>query len=60
MKASDKQWNLLMNCLPMHISDGTHASKLAARYNIDYFELLSYLKKWIAKGLSQSSSFFIK
>ena len=60
MKASDKQWNLLMNCLPMHISDGTHASKLAAMYNIDYFELLSYLKKWIAKGLSQSSSFFIK
>ena len=58
-KASDKQWNLLMNCLPMHISDGIHASKLSAMYHIDYFELLSYLKKWIAKGLSQSSPFLI-
>ena len=33
----------------MHISDGIHASKLAAMYNIDYFELLSYLKNGLQK-----------
>ena len=52
---SDKQWHLLMNCLPMHVADTTQVSKMASMYNIDYFKLLPYLKEWVDKGLAQIS-----
>lgn len=53
----EKQWNLLMNCLPMHISQGVLASELALRYNINYFELIDYLKQWLEKNLAKSTPY---
>ena len=46
-----RNWNLLMNCLPMEIEKKITILDLAKKYDLDFFQLFSYLEKWQSKKL---------
>jgi len=47
----EKQWNLLMNCLPMDLDDKLSALDVAIKYNLPYAEVSSYLRRWEDLGI---------
>ncbi len=50
-----RRWNLLMNCLPMEIENGSNILNLSYKYKIDFFDLSKYLDKWVKKKLIKYS-----
>jgi aminopeptidase-like protein len=46
-----KNWNILMNCLPMECIKGLTILDLCLKYKTNFFECLDYLKKWRDKKL---------
>ena len=51
-----RNWNLLMNCLPMEIEKKVTILDLAEKYNLDFFQVHSYLEKWKNKKLIKFES----
>ena len=48
---NQRDWNLLMNCLPMEIEKNSTILDLSNKYRLDFFDLLTYLKEWKNKKL---------
>ena len=48
---NQRDWNLLMNCLPMEIEKNSTILDFSNKYRLDFFDLLTYLKEWKNKKL---------
>lgn len=47
----EKNWNLLMNCLPRDLHSGLSVLEISLKYEIDFKLLLDYIQEWESKGL---------
>lgn len=48
---NEKNWNLLMNCLPMEVNNNVSILDLSKKYNLDFSDVYQYLLKWKKKKL---------
>ena len=49
----EKSWNLMMNCLPRLLSDGTSTVEISNKYNLPFNSVNEYLQEWQLKGLAE-------
>ena len=49
----EKSWNLMMNCLPRLLEEGTSTINLCNKYSLPFENVNQYLKDWQKKGLSE-------
>lgn len=48
---SEKNWNLMMNCLPRDLSSGLSILEISIKYRIDFTSVSKYIKEWDQKDL---------
>ncbi len=48
----DKEWNLLMSCLPRYLDGKTSLLEIADRHQLPINEVAAYVAKWVDKGLA--------
>lgn len=48
---NEKNWNLMMNCLPRDLSSGLSILDISIKYQIDFTSVSDYIREWNKKGL---------
>jgi aminopeptidase-like protein len=49
---SQRQWNLLMNCLPRELNGKQSTIDLAVKYGLPVLDVCDYLEEWVVRGLA--------
>ena len=51
LSSTEKNWNLMMNCLPRDLNSGMSILDISIKYEIEFTALNHYVKEWEKKGL---------